>query len=514
MRFRPALYSALSGLLLAASFPTWNLEFFSWFALIPLFLALRGQSVRTGFWLGGTAGLVYFAGTVHWVTNSVHFYGNIPLVPASLITLLLCAYLALYPALFGASLVYLKKTGSGPFFIAAPALWTALELARTYLFSGFPWSLLGYSQYLTLPVIQIADITGVYGVSFLIVLVNAAAAEFIADRKKYQGLAVALALLALTLGYGSMNVRRPGNDASPALTVSVVQGNIAQDKKWDPVYQAETLSVYKRLTREALSARPDLVIWPETATPFYFGGVGSLDQAMTADLIAFVKQNKVPLLFGSPTYEIGPNRRIIGRNSAFLLSAEGSREATYHKIHLVPFGEYVPLKKLLFFVEKMVQAIGDFQSGSDYTVMTVPSGGPDRKTGTKLSTVICYEIIFPDLVRRFVDQGAQVITTVTNDAWFGRTAAPYQHFSMAVFRAVENRVPIARAANTGISGFIDDRGNILATSGIFTEAHLTHTIMPGKVKTFYTRFGDVFSYACVVFSLIMLATLPKKNPHS
>jgi apolipoprotein N-acyltransferase len=167
----------------------------------------------------------------------------------------------------------------------------------------------------------------------------------------------------------------------------------------------------------------------------------------------------------------------------------------------VPFGEYVPLKGILFFVEKMVQAIGDFQAGDNYTVMRVPYGHAE----TKLSTVICYEIIFPDLVRRFVDKGAEIITTVTNDAWFGRTAAPYQHFSMAVFRAVENRVPIARAANTGISGFIDAQGHILATSGIFTQAHLTRTIVPGDEKSFYTRYGDLFAYACVLASLVMLA---------
>jgi apolipoprotein N-acyltransferase len=178
----------------------------------------------------------------------------------------------------------------------------------------------------------------------------------------------------------------------------------------------------------------------------------------------------------------------------------------------LPFGEYVPLKNVLFFVEKMVQAIGDFQAGEEYTVMTAPYGGVDKQLETKLSTVICYEIIFPDLVRRFVNNGADVMTTVTNDAWFGRTAAPYQHFSMAVLRAVENRVPVARAANTGISGFIDSRGRIMETSGIFTEAVLTRKLTPGSEKTFYTRYGDLFSYACVILSLIMLAKPPRKKP--
>jgi apolipoprotein N-acyltransferase len=499
MNLKVTALAALSGILLAVAFPTFDLHFLAWIALLPLFFALRGQSIKNGFWLGGITGIVFFIGTIHWVTNSVHYYGGIPIVPASLITLLLCAYLALYPAVFGAAAAYIRKTHPSLFFIAAPALWTTLELARTYVFSGFPWSLLGYSQYLTLPVIQIADVTGIYGVSFLIVLVNASVTEFLLNRKNTIGLIAAVSALLLVLGYGIVKLQTPA--PRPGMKVSVVQGNIEQDKKWDPAYQKETLEVYTRLTRESRSDKPDLVIWPETAVPFYFGGNAPSDQALTAYLFSFVKQNKVSLLFGSPTYEIKSNRQIIGRNSAFLITADGLLAATYHKIHLVPFGEYVPLKHLLFFIEKMVQAIGDFQAGNEYTVMTVPDHGSTGDAGTKLSTVICYEIIFPDLVRRFVDAGANVITTITNDAWFGRTAAPHQHFSMAVFRAIENRVPVARAANTGISGFIDSQGHILAESGIFTEALLTHTIIPGVKKTFYTRYGDIFSYLCVLVSI-------------
>jgi apolipoprotein N-acyltransferase len=508
MILRSASFAAVSGILLAASFPTIGLPYLAWIALVPLFISLKDRTVRQGFWLSGITGLFYFTGTVHWVTNSIHFYGNVPILPASLVTLLLCAFLALYPALFGAAAVSLKKDRPALFVIAAPALWTALELARTYVFSGFPWSLLGYSQYTVLPIIQFADITGVYGVSFLIVLVNAAVAEFSMNRRNWQVVAATALVLALVLGYGSARLRAP--EQGEGITISVVQGNIEQDKKWDPAYQAETIAVYKRLTREGLAQRPDLVIWPETATPFYFGGEYRNDKPLTADLVEFVKENKVPLLFGSPTYEVKPTRQIVGRNSAFLLSGEGRVEATYHKIHLVPFGEYVPLKKVLFFVEKMVQAIGDFEAGDQYKVMTIPYGGPGQKKEATLCTVICYEIIFPDLVRRFVDNGARIVTTVTNDAWFGKTAAPFQHFSMAVLRAVENRVPVARAANTGISGFIDSKGNILETSGIFIEAHLTHKLVPGSDKTFYTKFGDLFSYACVIFTLVLLARLPKK----
>jgi apolipoprotein N-acyltransferase len=509
MNFRSTALAAASGLLLVVIFPTFNIHLLAWIALVPLFLALDGQNVKNGFLLGGMTGIVYFAGTVHWVTNSVHYYGGVPLIPASLITLLLCVYLALYPALFGAAVVHLGKQYPSLLFLSAPAVWTALELARTYVFSGFPWSLLGYSQYLVLPVIQVSDITGVYGVSFLIVLVNAAVAGVLMDRKKYPLLIITAVALVLVLGYGFMRLN--GRENNGGITVSVVQGNIEQDKKWDPAYQTEVIAVYTRLTQEALKQHPDIVIWPETAVPFYFNGEGPRDNALHAELTAFVKRSGVPLLFGSPTYEVKPGRVVHLRNSAFLLTADGKVGAVYHKLHLVPFGEYVPLKSVLFFVEKMVQAVGDFESGSDYTVMKVVPRGPGAGE-VKLSTVICYEIIFPDLVRRFVDRGAGIITTITNDAWFGRTSAPYQHFSTAVFRAVENRVPVARAANTGVSGFIDAKGRILDSSPIFTEAYLTRRLTPGSVATFYTRYGDVFSYLCLLASIVFLAKNPRRFP--
>jgi len=495
--------STLSGLLLAASFPSLGYSFLAWFALVPLLLALRDQTVRTGLWLSAVFGLVFFCGTVYWVTNSVHVYGHVPLLPATLITLLLCVILALFIAPFGGAAVHIRMSRPGLFFLAAPALWVTLEYARTHLFSGFPWALLGYSQYRSLPVIQVADVTGVYGISFLIVLVNAGIADVLADRKRYLPLVTASVMTAVVLGYGYYRTSAPEGPGS--IRMAVVQGNIEQDKKWDPAYQAEVIATYKRLTLKALEAKPDLVIWPETAIPFYFEGVEDPYPALTDDLRRFIRSIGTPLLFGSPTYE-KKDRRYLLRNSAFLLDGDGRTKTVYHKIHLVPYGEYIPMKKVLFFVEKLVQAIGDFQTGTEYTVMRFrPAAGDD----IAVSTVICYEIIFPDLVRRFVNNGATVMTTVTNDAWFGRTGAPYQHFSMAVLRAVENRVPVARAANTGISGFIDAKGRILEASPIFTEAVLTRSFTPGSTKTFYTRYGDVFSWLCVLGTLLAVIPMPR-----
>ena len=510
MTRRSLALAALSGLLLAASFPTLGLSFLAWFGFVPLLLAIRERTPKQAFWLGGLTGILYFGGTISWVTNSIHFYGHIPLIPASLITLLLCTYCAVYPAVFGMIVAHVGRNRPPMLLLAAPAAWTALELARTYVFSGFPWALLGYTQYRFLPMIQIADVTAVYGVSFLIVLANASLAGFIRDRKQAAPLLACVAMLGIVFAYGAHRLSE--KDLGEPLRVSVIQGNIEQDKKWDRAYQAEVIGTYERLTRKAIEARPDLVIWPETATPFYFGGTERNDPELTADLRSFVRKTGTPLLTGSPNYERRPDRTYVLRNSAYLLDRDGSTAAVYHKLHLVPFGEYVPLKNLLFFVEKMVQAIGDFQSGMDYTVMELKDRDGGRSIA--LSTVICYEIIFPNLVRTFVDRGATVMTTITNDAWFGRTAAPYQHFAMAVFRAVENRVPVARAANTGVSGFIDARGRVLETSGIFTEAYLTRDLVPASGhRTFYTRYGDVFAYLCALTSLILLV-LPPKRPFS
>jgi apolipoprotein N-acyltransferase len=505
-RRTPAL-AALSGALLAASFPSIDLNFLAWIALVPLFLALKGLSGKEAFQAGMIAGIVFFCGTIYWVTNSVHEFGHIELIPALLTTLLLCTYCAIYPAFFCAIIAHLGPGRPALVVIAAPAVWTMLELVRTRLFSGFPWLLLGYSQYRYPAVIQIADLTGVYGLSFLIVLVNVSIALSIEDRRRWLPLAAAMLVAAAVLAYGFYRLRAP--EGPGGITLSLVQGNIEQDKKWNPAYQSAAIAAYDRLTRTALDKRPDLVIWPETATPFYFEGTDRPYAALTDELRMFVRSSGTPLLFGSPTYEKKEHRHLLW-NSAFLLDRDGMTKAVYHKIHLVPFGEYVPLKSsLFFFMDKLVQGAGDFQSGTGHTVMPVRSAM--NRGDVTISTVICFEIIFPDLVRRFVRQGAAVMTTITNDAWFGRTGAPFQHFSMAVFRAVENRVPVARAANTGISGFIDSKGRILEASDIFTEAVLTRTVVPGNTKTFYTRYGDVFAWLCVLGTILAILPWPRRK---
>ena len=519
MKAYPFILPLLSGVLCFLSFPRYDYESLAWIALVPLFLALENQTVLKSFWLGWATGTVYFLGTVHWVTNTMIDYGKLPAVVSYPIMLLLVVYLGLYVAAFAGLYVFLKRRTTFPPALSAPVLWVSLELLRTYALTGFPWALLGYSQYLSLPVIQIADTTGVYGVSFLIVLVNVAVAEGLLALRvprfrpaAWKPVATVLVVVALVLGYGSWRLTQDRLSQPPTLAVGVVQANIPQDRKWDARFRQETIDRYERISNDLASRSVRLLVWPEAAMPFFF----EEDEAFRQQVVATVRGDRVPLLFGSPAVTtVGNQLRLF--NSAYFLSADGRVLGRYDKMHLVPFGEYVPLESLLFFVNKMAEGIGDFLPGADYTVMTLPSRDePERRLQEhpppKIATVICFEVIFPDLVRRFVKQGAQLMTTITNDAWFGDSSAPYQHFSMVVFRAVENRVPFARAANTGVSGFIDRTGRILKTSPIFVEAAEADTLRLRTQMTFYTRHGDIFAYVCVIMALFMIYTAVRTRP--
>jgi apolipoprotein N-acyltransferase len=282
------------------------------------------------------------------------------------------------------------------------------------------------------------------------------------------------------------------------ISVAVVQGNIDQAVKWDEATRDNTLDIYDRLSL-SFSKQPDLVIWPESAMPFFFQNE-PLYQQKIFDL---VNKGGFHLLFGSPAFQSAPEGTVRLLNSAYLFpptpAGQGSSpfaEARYDKIHLVPFGEYVPLKSMLFFVDKMVTGIGEFVPGKEARVLDIRSA--------KIGTAICYEVIFPDLVRRFVNNGANMMATITNDAWFGQSAAPFQHFSMVVFRAIENRVPIARSANTGISGFIDAHGKILQETPIFAEEARLQQLPLGFRRTFYTAYGDIFALGCFAIILALL----------
>jgi apolipoprotein N-acyltransferase len=502
----------LSGVMLFLSFPKIDLYLFAWVALIPLLIFLYDKDKKTAFVAGFLFGVVYFFGTTYWIYYSINKYGSMPLVPSLLIVLLLSLYLSLYPALFSVLYSSYIKKSALPVMFVAPVFWTVLEFLRSYAFTGFPWSSLGYSQYKFLIFIQISDVVGVYGISFLLVAFNGAVADFLLrkQRKKERplyslvptvsSLVILTVFFITTFSYGLYKLSQERDDS--AVKAAIVQGNIEQDKKWEPLYQKEVIETYKELSVAASKFKPDIIVWPETAVPFYFGK----DRVLTELLTDFQKGLDSYLLFGSVLQkerkvdtqkkDSPAKTEIRHTNSAVLLDKNGNISYIYDKIHLVPFGEYVPLRNLLFFIEKLAFGIGDYMPGEDYIKAVTPFGS--------FGTLICYEIIFPGLVRKFFIRDGGFIVTITNDAWFGKTHGPYQHFSMAVFRAIENRKPVIRAANTGISGFIDSSGRILNTTALFKKTFLVKEIKTDITRTFYTKYGDIFSYLCIVCSVLLL----------
>lgn len=495
----------LSGVLLVFSFPRFDLFPLAWIALVPLLCFLWDKNPREAFAGGFVFGIVSFFGSLSWISHSINHYGGFSLAASLAIVLLLCAYLSLYPAVFSLLFAAVIRRTKLPSVLLAPVFWVVLEYLRTYALSGFPWCSIGYSQYRFLPLIQIADITGIYGVSFLIVAFNGAATDIFLLKKRMQsmplfplsyaaaGFAVFGVLFVFSFGYGGwrLSQERPG----VPVRISIVQGNIEQDRKWVPSYQQEVTDVYASMTREAALARPALIVWPETAVPFYFGH----DLEHSSRLAAEQHDIGIPLLFGAVRVkeQAGRNSRL--SNSAVLLDHEGKTVALYDKIHLVPFGEYVPLKRLLFFIEKLAAGSGDFIPGDRTVRMMTPFGS--------FATLICYEVAFPGMVRKFYADGGDAIVTITNDAWFGKTSGPYQHFTMTVFRAIENRKPLIRAANTGVSGFIDSNGRILEMSFLFKRQTVTASVKTDTTRTIYSAYGDLFVYVCIVAAIMVLMNL-------
>ena len=497
--------AASSGFLLTLSFPKTGISFLAWFALVPLLAASKSLSYRNGFFLGLLTGLVHYLTLFYWLAHTMSTYGHLPFYVSLPLLFLLSFYLALYIALFSTAVTILC---SSPLSISytAPLVWVSLEYIRSFLLTGFPWELLGYSQFNMLHLIQISDIFGVYGVSFCIVLSNTTLfLIFLALTNKdwkeknigiKQAVLVTAAVavvLAAVWGYGNWRIHRLHELAvnSPSVKVAVVQGNIDQAQKWDPAFQKSSTIKYIRLSLRSKNLHPDLVVWPETATPFYF----TQNTELSNLVLSGIRETGADFLIGSPAFDFEKNK-IEYYNSAFLVDADGNVTGRYDKSHLVPFGEYVPLKRWLPFVGKMVESVGDFRAGE--------KGRTLKWKKFRIGVLICYEVIFPPLARAMVQNHASILFNLTNDAWYGRSSAPFQHFSMAIFRAVENRRSLVRAANTGISGFIDPSGNVIEATRIFKDAVITQNVPMLAIKTFYSKYGDVFAMACLGLSVIVI----------
>lgn len=485
-----ALLPFFSVLLLYLASPGPGLSFLAWIALVPLFIYCRKTAPGTTALLGLAAGTLYHLLLVYWVTISMETYGGLqPLVswPA---LFLLAFYMGLYFGLF-CLIISLTKNHT-PLLWFPPLLWVCLDFMRGFLLTGFPWMDLGYSQYQHPLLIQTADLVGHHGITFLLVLANVLLAQFFLDKKWFSqhkrqtGAALLLFALALCYSGGRLYQVKEDMQASPALKVAVIQANIDQALKWKKDHRQESLERHIELTRQARKENgAALVIWPETALPFY---------PRHDPLMAYVEKKTVQsapfhLLTGAP-YAVRQETEYAYYNSALLLKPHAETDI-YFKQHLVPFGEYIPLRAILPIPKPIVESLGDFSAGT--------SGQPLDMGSAKIGALICIEAIYPELARRETAMGATLLANITNDAWFGASSAPIQHLAMAIFRTVENRRSMARAANTGISALILPTGEIVKESNLFRQGYLCATLPLLDTITFFTRIGFLFP----LFSLIM-----------
>ena len=491
----------MSGALLALSFPRYGHAAVALVAIVPLLVSLAGwrgragvypgQSFRAGALLGAAAGLVHYLGTLYWTGAVVQTYGGLAGPVALLVALLLALYMSIYTALSAGLIAAAVQRLGARGLLLAPLLWVAGEFARGHVLGGFPWIPLGSAVVTLLPVAQLASLVGVYGVSFFLVVQGTLVARAITgttrDRLRF-GLTAAVVLVAVSV-WGSLRVAdAPLTREGTPTVVGLVQANIAQTDKWNPRMAGEIVRRYSVLTRESAAAGARVILWPESSTPYFFN-----EDPVSSEVVRqLVRDTGVPLLFGTDEVERGEPDRYY--NSAMMLDPTGAVAAVYRKIQLVPFGEYVPLRQLLFFVQPLVEAVSDFTPGERVTMLPVDEH--------MASTAICYEVVYPHLMRQAVLEGAELLTTITNDAWYGDSSAPYQHFELASMRAIEQGRYLARVANTGISGVVDPYGRVIAKSRLFEEAVLNAEVRFLQSRTLYATIGDLVAQLSLLGALL------------
>jgi apolipoprotein N-acyltransferase len=491
---KTAAAGIFSGVLLVLSFPRSDFSLTAWVALVPLLYHATRATPRQALASGAILGVVFHLGNLYWISEVMVRYGGLGRPVSIAVLAALVGYLTLFTMTFGGLTAVACRWGGPRGLLAAPVLWVGLEFFKNFPWGGFPWCLLGYSQVRVAPVVQIASVTGIYGISLLVVWVNALVAYWLSGpgwkRAVAAGAPVAMVLTGV-MSYGYVKLSEPLPEAT--YPVTAVQANVAQEHKWDAGYGAKIFADHMRLSAEAAANGSRLIVWPESSTPFLF------DQSpvVAGEMRAFAGQAGVYLLFGSDDYEtLAPQEGggIRAYNGAKLISPEGDVGLRYRKIVLVPFGEYVPMRSIFSFAESLMEGVSDFSSGTEVLVAPVD--------GAKLGAFICYEAIYPDLVRRFVGKGAGLLVNLTNDAWFGETSAPFQHFNMVVARAVETRRYLVRAANTGISAIVDPYGRVLTQSNLFTQQVVSGKVSFRSDETYFVRYGNLVAHSSAVATLL------------
>lgn len=482
----------LSGILTALAFPKFSLFYLAWFSLLPLIFVLYENKPGFSFWLSFVAGLAFYGILIYWLPYVPAHYGDVPYYISLIIFFILIAYLSLYWGIFGYVFSRTRRVSPELACFSAPFLWVTLEYGVTNILTGFPWGLLGYTQSPDLPLIQTASLTGVYGLSFLLVFFQSSLLLFFKEKIRSL-LIISLVLIVLAHGTGFWILKK-APVSEKQFTAAVIQGNVSSDINWDRLKGEEITKIFDEhieLTTQARQQGAGLIIWPEFSVPLCFSCNHPLYQKFKQRLMNFARENNCTLLLGTKETAI-EDRKELYYNTALCLQPDGSY-TTYYKMHLVPFGEYTPYKKIFFFIDQLTHTIGEMTPGKEYTLHDYQ--------GYKFASPICYEIIFPSLVRKLVRHGASFLSTITNDGWYGLTSAPHQHFNIAIFRAVENRRFLLRAATTGVSGLIDPYGRVVAKTPIMVKTLLVGQAYPINSSTPYTRFGDILPAVGLTISL-------------
>lgn len=501
------LLAVISGVLIAFAFPTRfgkvmfpNLGFLAWFAFVPLFVAIYHASLRRTFLLSFLTAFIYHSVSLHWLYNALTEYGKMaPLISMGVLCLMMII-LSTYVALAPTWTRWFRKRWGGSSIYLMPVAWIAMMLARNYFpAGGFPWNNVSYTQAGYPILIQTADLFGVYGLALFIIMVNQLLAEVIVGwghaRRIHLGVKAisAFIIFSLVLAYGwyrldTISSRTPIDRIA---RISLIQGNIPQEDKWDEALLEKNVRVYKRYMSLIKESEVSLAVWPEAAYPYV---IPLSQRAVNPDVLGLnpEKENGPWLLFGALSVDKANEKEPL-YNSAILVDNFGDVRARYHKGHLVPFGEYVPYKKLFFFAKKLTAPVGEFLAGKGFH--------PIQVKDFKVGPLICYEDVFPEISREFVVNGANLLINMTNDAWYGWTSAAYQHLAISIFRAVENRRYVVRATNTGVTAVIDPKGIVELETRLFTRGIMATGISLLSGLTVYDRIGDLFAYIC---SLIVI----------
>lgn len=487
------LLPGLAGILLFCCFPIASQGYVAWTAFVPLvWFVARAPSGKQAFLGGFVAGALAWFGLLVWIPRVVVHYGGVPESLAWILYLLLVSYLSCYPAVACLLTSFCIRRGGEKCLLIFPFAWVALEYARgSFMFGGFPWLLAGYSQTGYLHLMQLADVTGVYGLSFLLLWINTSFAWLALRRFKPGGVwpvAVGLALVGASVAYGQIMLNR-WEKTSPSFSAALLQENLSFDED-EAVLKRKFGDGYVQMASRLPPGSADLLVLPESPSPLAY----EIDTSYREALQKLARSFPLGMIFNNISYsqEGGESKYF---NSAYFLGQDGQELGRYDKIHLVPFGEYVPLKKLFFFVDAVSKDVSDFSPGQRYLTAQLQ--------GHRVNAIICFEAVFPDLVRRFVRAGSELIVNLTNDGWYGDSAAPYQHLAMSRWRAVENRRYLLRATNSGISAIVDPTGMILASTPLLQQDICAGRFAFLQGQTIYMRCGDAFAILCAIIMICM-----------